>query len=75
MRETGLFELLQSHIINNLYDYLLGVEVGLGSNGRKNRGGHLMEDLVEEYIVKAGFEKWYNNIRMCGDDVESRKSW
>ena len=57
MRETGLFELLQKHIINNLYDYLLGVEVGLDSNGRKNRGGHLMEDLVEEYIIKAGFKK------------------
>lgn len=57
MRETGLFELLQHHIINNLYDYLLGVEVGLDSNGRKNRGGHLMEDLVEEYIIKAGYIK------------------
>ena len=57
MRETGLFDLLQNHIINNLYDYLLGVEVGLDSNGRKNRGGHLMEDLVEEYIIKAGYKK------------------
>ena len=57
MRETGLFELLQKHIINNLYDYLLGVEVGLDSNGRKNRGGHLMEDLVESYIIKAGYKK------------------
>ena len=57
MRETGLFELLQQHIINNLYDYLLGVEVGLDSNGRKNRGGHLMEDLVESYIIKAGYKK------------------
>ena len=57
MRETGLFELLQNHIINNLYDYLLGVEVGLDSNGRKNRGGHLMENLVEEYIIKAGYKK------------------
>ena len=57
MKETGLFELLQNHIINNLYDYLLGVEVGLDSNGRKNRGGHLMENLVEEYIVKAGYKK------------------
>ncbi len=57
MRETGLFELLQNHIINNLYDYLLGVEVGLDSNGRKNRGGHLMEDLVEDYIIKAGYKK------------------
>lgn len=57
MRESGLFELLQNHIINNLYDYVLGIEVGLDSNGRKNRGGDLMENLVEEYITKAGYVK------------------
>lgn len=55
MRETGLFDLLENHIINNLVDYVTGVETGLDSNGRKNRGGHLMEDLVESYIQKAGF--------------------
>ena len=74
MRETGLFELLQNHIINNLYDYLLGVEVGLDSNGRKNRGGHLMEDLVEEYIIKAGFEKGTSYFKeMYLADIE--KKW
>ena len=57
MRETGLFDLLENHIVNNLVDYATGVETGLGSNGRKNRGGHLMEDLVESFIRKAGFEK------------------
>lgn len=57
MRETGLFDLISKHIVNNLYDYVTGVEVGLDSNGRKNRGGDLMEDLVESFIVKAGFEK------------------
>lgn len=57
MRETGLFDLLENHIINNLVDYVTGVEVGLDSNGRKNRGGHLMEDLVEKYIQEAGFVK------------------
>lgn len=57
MRESGLFDLLQNHIINNLYDYALGIEVGLDSNGRKNRGGHIMENLVESYIKKAGFKK------------------
>lgn len=57
MRKTGLFDLLQNHIISNLVDYVTGVETGLDSNGRKNRGGHLMEDLVESYILKAGFEK------------------
>lgn len=57
MRETGLFDLLENHIVNNLVDYATGVETGLDSNGRKNRGGHLMEDLVESFINKAGFVK------------------
>ena len=57
MKETGLFDLMSNHIINNVYDYVLGVESGLNSNARKNRGGHLMEDLVESFIKKAGFIK------------------
>lgn len=57
MRKTGLFELLENHIIHTLVDYVTGVETGLDSNGRKNRGGHLMEDLVESFIVKTGFVK------------------
>ena len=55
MEETGLFDLIQNHLINNLVDYVLGVEAGLDSNARKNRGGHLMEDLVESFIKKSGF--------------------
>ena len=54
MRQTGLFDLLQHRIISNLYDYVTGIEVGLDSNGRKNRGGHQMEALVEYYLKKAG---------------------
>lgn len=57
MEKTGLFELLEQHIINNLYDYATGVETGLDSNGRKNRGGHLMENLVESYIKKTGLSR------------------
>ena len=57
MRKTGLFDLMESHIIHNLIDYVTGVETGLDSNGRKNRGGHLMESLVESYLVKAGLVK------------------
>lgn len=73
MRETGLFELIQNHIINNLYDYVLGVEVGLDSNARKNRGGHLMEDLVENYIIKAGFKKNINYFKeMYLSEIEKR---
>ncbi len=54
MRQTGLFDLLANHVIGNLYDYVTGVEVGLDSNGRKNRGGHQMERLVEHFLREAG---------------------
>ncbi len=57
MRKTGLFDLMANHIVNNLVDYVTGVETGLDSNGRKNRGGHIMENLVEGFIKKAGFVK------------------
>lgn len=57
MRETGLFELLSNRIVKDLIDYVLGVEVGLDTNARKNRGGHLMENLVEKFIIEAGFVK------------------
>ena len=74
MKESGLFDLLQNHIINNLYDYVLGIEVGLDSNGRKNRGGHLMENLVESYIIKAGYKKDVDYFKeMYLKDIE--KKW
>ena len=57
MRKTGLFDLMENHIVNNLVDYVTGIETGLNSNGRKNRGGHLMENLVENFLCKAGLVK------------------
>lgn len=54
MRKTGLFELLENKHITNLIDYATGVETGLDSNARKNRGGHLMENIVEEYLKSSG---------------------
>lgn len=73
MKKTGLFELLSNHIINNLYDYVTGVETGLDSNGRKNRGGHQMEDLVESYIQKAGFKRDVNYFKEMYVSEVSRK--
>lgn len=57
MQKTGLFVLLSDHIVKDLVDYVTGVETGLDSNGRKNRGGDLMENIVESYLVKAGLVK------------------
>lgn len=48
---SGIGALLKEKQIKNLVDYTTGVEVGLDSNGRKNRGGTLMENLVEEFVL------------------------
>lgn len=74
MRKTGLFDMIENHLVNNLVDYAYGVETGLDSNGRKNRGGHQMEDLVEKYIKAAGFVKDINYFKeMYLVDIE--KKW
>lgn len=74
MRKTGLFDMIANHIVNNLVDYALGIETGLDSNGRKNRGGHQMENLVEKYIVAAGFVKEETYFKeMYLKDIE--KKW
>ena len=57
MDKTGLFEMIRTKKINNFVDYVTGIETGLDSNARKNRGGHLMENLVETYIIQSGFIK------------------
>ena len=73
MRKTGLFNLIANHIISNLVDYATGVETGLDSNGRKNRGGHLMENLVEGYIQKAGYIKGENYFKeMNLSEIENK---
>lgn len=69
MKQTGLFDLLQKKKINNLVDYVYGVEVGLDSNARKNRGGHQMENLVESFLKKGGY-KYYKEMRT--PDVEEK---
>ena len=50
VKETGLRDLIVNRKIKNLVDYMVGVEVGLDSNARKNRGGHAMESIVEAFI-------------------------
>lgn len=73
MQKTGLFDLIANHIISNLVDYATGVETGLDSNGRKNRGGHLMENLVEGYIQKAGYVKGKDYFKeMNLSEIESK---
>lgn len=50
---SGIGELLKNRRIKNLVDYVMGVEVGLDSNARKNRTGSLMESIVEVFVADA----------------------
>lgn len=71
MERIGLFKLL-SEDLTNIKDYFIGLLSGLDSNARKNRGGHLMEDLIEDYIVAAGYEEnktYYKEMYLS--DIES----
>ena len=62
LKKSGLLELLQNRKIKNLVDYVIGIEVGLDSNSRKNRSGKIMEDIVEEFFKVSGIE-YYKQIK------------
>lgn len=56
--KTGLLNLFNN--IDDLYSYLVGTEVGLDTNARKNRSGHIFEDAVgtllqEKITNREGF--------------------
>ena len=55
LEKSGIFNLLENHIISNLVDYVTGIEVGMDTNGRKNRTGHVMENIVQNYLENAGY--------------------
>jgi hypothetical protein len=50
IKKSGIINLFENKKIKNFVDYVFGAEVGLDSNGRKNRGGTLMENVVEAFI-------------------------
>ncbi|OEF99127.1 hypothetical protein BHF71_10145 [Vulcanibacillus modesticaldus] len=58
--KIGLLDMFINKKIKNIVDYCIGLEVGIGTNGRKNRGGKIMEDIIEWYVQgiaeKLGFK-------------------
>ncbi|MEA1995058.1 MAG: DpnII family type II restriction endonuclease [Campylobacterota bacterium] len=83
LNESGLKDIFRDRTIKNLVDYCFGVEVGMDTNARKNRGGDNMEDIVESfvsdlckknnfrYLKEANAEKIKNEL---GYDVPVDKS-
>ena len=76
LEETGLADLFRQKKINDLVDYVFGIETGLDSNARKNRSGHVMEGMVASILKKNGIKfrqevystEWSNLQRVLGDD-------
>lgn len=54
--DSGLAEYLTNGQIKDLKDYCLGIEVGLGTHGKKNIGGKVMEKAVETLLKKYQIE-------------------
>ncbi|MBR4199459.1 MAG: type II restriction endonuclease [Bacteroidales bacterium] len=51
---TGLDNVFKNKEINDLVDYVFGVETGLDTNARKNRSGEITETLVARILDNAG---------------------
>jgi type II restriction enzyme len=69
VKGTGLKKLIASRKIKNLVDYMVGVEAGLDSNGRKNRGGRAMEDIVEVFVSDVCRKMGYRYLK----EADARK--
>lgn len=73
LRDSGLAQVFQDRKIKSLVDYVTGVEVGMDTNGRKNRTGVVMERIVEKrlkkIVEKRGFE--YGR-QMSVDQIKQR---
>ena len=77
IEKTGLADVFKNKNVTNLVDYVFGVEVGLDTNARKNRGGTNMEKAVSSIFDKAGIcyktqvnVAEFSDIKSLGDDVK-----
>lgn len=65
IEQTGLIDIFKNKKVTNLVDYVFGIEVGLDTNARKNRGGTIMEKLIASIFDKASVpyrQEVYNNM-------------
>lgn len=77
INETGLGEIFKNRNVKNLVDYVFGVEAGLDTNARKNRGGDNMSKAVALKFDNAKIEyrkevnsTEFKEIISLGEDVK-----
>lgn len=56
LEKVGFFLIFEKITTLDLASYYIGAEVGLDSNGRKNRGGTLMENTVAAILKRQGIK-------------------
>lgn len=74
LKKTGFLQLLSDRKIKSIPDYFIGVEVGLDSNGRKNRSGTSMEDIAEFFIKDICQRNGFEYIAQATAD-KIKKKW
>lgn len=77
IEQTGLAEVFKNKNITNLVDYVFGVEVGLDTNARKNRGGENMAKAVALKFKRANIpyraevnSTEFEEIKSLGQDLK-----
>lgn len=77
IEKTGLADILKNKSITNLVDYVFGIEVGLDTNARKNRGGDNMANLIAQTFKKAEIKfktevnsSEFSDIQSLGQDLK-----
>jgi len=71
---SGLGEMLTNRKIKSLVDYVLGIEVGMDTNARKNRGGLIMENIVEMHIADLCNTMEYDYVKQ-GTKNKIKEKW
>jgi type II restriction enzyme len=65
MGKSGLIDLLKNNLNASIVDYVLGVEVGLDTNARKNRHGTEMERLVGKVLQNISTNNNYKYMEQA----------
>lgn len=77
IEQTGLQQVFKNKDITNLVDYVFGIEVGLDTNARKNRGGNAMASTLAKLFSKANIiyqteisSTTYPELKNLGSDIK-----
>ncbi|MGN1295325.1 MAG: DpnII family type II restriction endonuclease [Bacilli bacterium] len=84
--KSGLQNLFENMLEKSIIDYVIGVLVGLDSNGRKNRSGkafellceHIVDEIANKYGLNVITQKQFKVLNQFGfnvsNDIKDRKA-